>query len=50
MDAFVLDKKKVIMALNDLSSPKKAYNLTVLENNPTLANALLSHFKDYWKK
>ncbi len=50
MDAFVVDKKKVIMALNDLSSPKKAYNLTVLENNPTLANALLSHFKDYWKK
>lgn len=50
MDAFVLDRKKVIMALNDVSSPKKAYNLTVLENNPTLANALLSHFNDYWKK
>lgn len=50
MDAFVLDRKKVIMALNDLSSPKKAYNLTVLENNPSLANALLSHFNDYWKK
>jgi sugar-specific transcriptional regulator TrmB len=50
MDAFVLDKKKVIMALNDVSAPKKAYNLTVLENNSTLANALLSHFKDYWKK
>ncbi|MDD4049455.1 MAG: helix-turn-helix domain-containing protein [Candidatus ainarchaeum sp.] len=50
MDAFVLDKKKVIMALNDLSSPKKAYNLTVLENNSSLANALLAHFKDYWKK
>ncbi len=50
MDAFVLDRKKVIMALNDLSSPKKAYNLTVLENNPSLANALLSHFRDYWKK
>ncbi len=50
MDAFVLDKKKVIMALNDLSSPKKAYNLTVLENNHSLANALLAHFKDYWKK
>lgn len=50
MDAFVLDRKKVIMALNDLSSPKKAYNLTVLENNPSLAKALLSHFNDYWKK
>jgi sugar-specific transcriptional regulator TrmB len=50
MDAFVLDRSKVIMALNDLSSPKKAYNLTVLENNPSLANALLSHFNDYWKK
>jgi sugar-specific transcriptional regulator TrmB len=50
MDAFVLDRKKVIMALNDLKTPKKAYNLTVLENNPTLANALLSHFDDHWKK
>lgn len=50
MDAFVLDRKKVIMALNDLSTPKKVYNLTVLENNKTLANALLSHFDDHWKK
>ncbi len=50
MDAFVIDRSKVIMALNDVSSPKKAYNLTVLENNPSLANALLSHFNDYWKK
>lgn len=50
MDAFVLDKKKVIMALNDLHSPKKAYNLTVLENNPTLTKALLSQFDIYWKK
>ncbi len=50
MDAFVLDRKKVIMALNDLSTPKKSYNLTVLENNPSLANALLSHFDDFWKK
>lgn len=50
MDAFILDRKKVIMSLNDLTVPKKAYNISVLENNPSLANALLSHFNDYWKK
>jgi len=50
MDAFVLDRKKVIMALTDLTNPKKSYHLTVLENNPSLAAALLSHFDDYWKK
>jgi len=50
MDAFVLDRKKVIMALTDLTNPRKSYHLTVLENNPSLAAALLSHFDDYWKK
>jgi sugar-specific transcriptional regulator TrmB len=50
LDAFVLDRKKVIMALNDLSSSKSVYHLTVLENNPSLANALLMHFDGYWKK
>ena len=50
MDAFIIDGKKIIMALNDLESPKKAYHLTILENNPSLANALLNHFDGYWKK
>ncbi len=50
MDVFVLDKKKVIMALNNVSAPGKSYHLTVLENNPSLVSALLSHFDDYWKK
>lgn len=50
MDAFIVDGKKVIMALTDLSEAKKSYHLTVLENNPTLANALSTHFDGYWKK
>ncbi|MDD3177994.1 MAG: helix-turn-helix domain-containing protein [Candidatus ainarchaeum sp.] len=50
MDAFVLDKHKVIMALTDLSEAKKSYHLTVLENNLSLANALSTHFNSYWKK
>ncbi|HOD89699.1 MAG TPA: helix-turn-helix domain-containing protein [archaeon] len=50
LDTFILDRKKVIMALNDLSIPKKTYHLTIQENNPSLANALLMHFNSYWKK
>jgi len=50
MDAFIIDKKKIIMALNNLETPKKAYHLTVLENNSSLVNALLNHFDEYWKK
>jgi len=50
LDAFVLDKKKVIMSLNDMTVPKNTYHISILENNPTLANALLSHFNSYWKE
>ena len=50
MDAFIIDKNKVVMSLNDLSTPKETYHLTILKNNPSLTKALLTHFDDYWKK
>jgi len=50
MDTFIIDKNKVVMSLNDLSTPKETYHLTILKNNPSLTKALLSHFDDYWKK
>jgi len=50
MDAFIVDGKKVILALNDVSSERKSYHLTVLENNPSLAKALMSHFNDFWER
>ncbi len=50
MDAFVIDKDKVIMSLNDLTVPKKTYHFTVLKNNPSLTKAIVTHFDDYWKK
>ncbi len=49
MDAFVVDKNKVIMSLNNLTVPKKTYHFTVLQNNPSLTKAIVSHFDDYWK-
>jgi sugar-specific transcriptional regulator TrmB len=48
MDAFVIDQNKVVMSLNDLSLPKNAYHLTVLQNNPSLTKALLNHFHNDW--
>ncbi len=50
MDAFILDKNKVILSLNDLSTPKDTYHLTILKNNPSLTKAITTHFEDYWKK
>jgi HTH-type transcriptional regulator, sugar sensing transcriptional regulator len=50
MDAFVVDKNKVIMSLNNLTVPKKTYHFTVLQNNPSLTSAIVTHFDDYWKK
>lgn len=50
MDAFIIDKDKVIMSLNDLSTPKETYHLTILKNNPSLTKAIASHFDDYWRK
>ena len=49
MDAFIVDKDKVIMSLNDLSTPKETYHLTIFKNNPSLTKAIASHFDDYWK-
>lgn len=48
MDAFIVDKDKVIMSLNDLSTPKETYHLTIFKNNPSLTKAITSHFDDYW--
>jgi sugar-specific transcriptional regulator TrmB len=48
MDAFIVDKDKVIMSLNDLSTPKETYHLTIFKNNPSLTKAITSHFEDYW--
>lgn len=48
MDAFIVDKDKVIMSLNDLSTPKETYHLTIFKNNPSLTKAIASHFDDYW--
>jgi len=50
MDAFVIDNDKVIMSLNDLSTPKETYHLTILKNNPSLTKALTTHFNEYWRK
>ncbi|MFH0905779.1 MAG: helix-turn-helix domain-containing protein [archaeon] len=50
MDAFVIDGKRVVMSLNDLTVPKDTYHLSVTNNNPTLAKAIMSHFNDYWKE
>lgn len=49
MDAFVIDNNEVVMSLNDLSTPKETYHLTILKNNPSLTKAITTHFNDYWK-
>lgn len=48
MDAYVIDNNKIIMSLNDLSTPKEVYHLTVLKNNPSLTKAITTHFDQYW--
>ncbi len=50
MDAFVIDKDKVVLSLNDLSVPKNTYHFTILKNNPSLTKAIATHFDDYWTK
>lgn len=48
MDAYIIDNNKIIMSLNDLSTPKDIYHLTVLKNNPSLTKAITTHFDQFW--
>jgi len=50
LNAFIVDEKKVILALNDFSKTGNEYHFSIWQNNESLANALTHYFNACWEK
>jgi len=50
MHAYVIDGKKVIMALSDFAQDKPEYHFTIWPDNRPMAKLLQNHFDQCWKK
>ncbi|MFH1257217.1 MAG: helix-turn-helix domain-containing protein [Candidatus Diapherotrites archaeon] len=50
MHAYIIDGKKVVMALSDFSKDQPEYHFTIWPDNKAMANALQKHFDDSWKQ
>ena len=50
LNAFVLDNKKVIMALSDFRKEASQYHFIIWDNNKHMANALNHYFQKCWQQ
>ena len=50
MNAYVLDKNKVILAITNLAEDKPEYHFTIWRDNPAMAGIITNHFNQIWKK
>ena len=50
LNAFVLDNKKVIMALSDFRKEAPQYHFVIWDNNKHMANALNHYFQKCWQQ
>ncbi|MBS3057487.1 MAG: TrmB family transcriptional regulator [Candidatus Diapherotrites archaeon] len=50
MHAYVVDGKKVILAISDFTEEKPEYHFTIWPNNKGMASALSGYFEEVWKK
>ena len=48
LDAYIMDNKKVILALSNLSDEKPEYHFIIWSNNSHMANALQHYFEKMW--
>lgn len=49
LNAYLIDGKKVILALSDFEQEFPEYHFTIVENNPSMAQLLQSYFESNWK-
>ncbi len=49
LNAFIIDGKKVVMAISDFKKQKPDYHFTILNDHLPMANALLHFFDKNWK-
>ena len=50
MHAYVVDNKKVILAISDFAQERPEYHFTIWQNNKAMAQALSGYFEEVWKK
>ncbi len=50
LNAFIIDDKKVILAISDFKKDKPDYHFTILTDNAPMANALTHYFNSHWEK
>ncbi|MDD4250712.1 MAG: helix-turn-helix domain-containing protein [Candidatus ainarchaeum sp.] len=50
LNAFIIDDKKVILAISDFKKDKPDYHFTILNDNAPMANALTYYFNTHWDK
>lgn len=48
LEAFIIDDKKVILSISDLTEQKTGYHFTIWPQNPHMANALQHYFDKLW--
>ncbi len=50
LNAFIIDGKKVVLAISDFKKDKPSYNFTILNEHQPMVNALLHYFDSHWTK
>ncbi len=50
MNAYIIDGKKVVLALSDFDQEKPEYHFTIWPDNKPMANALKMHFDHVWEQ
>ena len=49
LNAFIIDNKKIVMAISDLKKEKPEYHFTIMNDHAPMATALSSFFDKNWK-
>ena len=50
LNAFIIDNKKVVLAISDFKQNKPDYHFTILNEHEAIANALTHYFDAHWTK
>jgi len=49
LNAFIIDGKKIVLAISDFKKQKADYHFTILNDHAPMANALMHYFEKNWK-
>jgi HTH-type transcriptional regulator, sugar sensing transcriptional regulator len=50
LNAFIIDGKKVVLAISDFKKQKPNYHFTILHDHAPMANAFTHYFDNHWSK